>query len=144
MSDSTLTAKIQSEVTRAISAAVTKAVEDHYQFTTAETKVVRAKKIAKNANHTEMFPVRIEHVGTESGRNATVSIDGCKRRYRIMQNENCPQHKRPWQTKLPYPPSWHVYLDPEGTRIESTGDFEQAVQNCVVALIGHVYYDGLA
>lgn len=143
MSDN-LQSKIQAEVGKAVSAAITKAVQEHYKFTTAETKIVRAKKIAKGATHIEMFPVRIEHTGTEYGRDATVSVDGCNRKFKIEQNGDRPQHKRSWQTKLPFEPQWHVYVcDKESMKkIESTENFEQAVQNCVVALIGHVYYDG--
>lgn len=142
-----LQSRIQAEVGKAVNAAVSKAVNEHYKVTTTETKTVRAKKIAIGAEHLEMFPVRIEHKGTDFGREATISIDGCTRRFLVKQDENRPQYKRSWQTSLPHTPRWNVFVadKSEGQRlVESTENFEQAVQNCVVALIGHVYYDGVA
>jgi hypothetical protein len=147
LSSDTIQGRIQEEVGKAISAAVERAVAEHYKFTTTATKTVRAKKIGKTDKYVEMFPVRVVHTGTEFGRDAAITIAGCDRSFRVVQNENRPQHKRSWQTSLPGNPAWHVYLDNKGKnveRIETTEDFESAVQNCIVALIGHVYYDGVS
>lgn len=136
---------IKQEVNAAVHAAIVSAIDKHYTFTTTATNIVRAKKIGKGAKHTEMFPIRIDHRGTDFGRDATISMDGCTRSFKVEQDPNRPQHKRSWQTKLSSPPRWSVWINNEGGspgHVENTENFEAAVQSCVVALIGHVYYDG--
>jgi hypothetical protein len=136
-------------LSRSIQAAVAEVLEEHYKTAKDVTKIVRAKMLKEDSVFTEMFPIRVVHKGTEKGRDAAISMDGCPLVFSVLQVN--PQRKRSWQTRLDAVPSWNVYVGTgvfdryeftEDKVVETVENFESAVQKCIVALIGHVYYDG--
>lgn len=133
------------ELTEAIKKAVEQAVVDHYTVSRANVKAARQPKIPIAYKLTEQFPIRVEHTGHHTGRDAKITMDGCSRHYEVVQDHYKGQRNRtPWD-KQKGKPAWVVRLytgDAVGAVVETTENFESAVQNCIVALIGHAYYDG--
>lgn len=105
-------------------------------------KKARRKGIKKEDDTwTESYDVRVRHYGSSSGRNAEVTMVGCKRSYDITQvydgNAWMPKNQRP-------PAKWNVRIDTQGEDSEygdrHVEDFEALIQQSVVALLGHAYY----
>jgi hypothetical protein len=128
----------------AIKKAVESAIEGHYKQDREVTKIVRAKTIKDRQHLTEMFPLRVEHIGHRTGRDAVITIDGCPRRFEVKQRTYEGQRNN-WQKGAKA--RWDVQMF-NGTNypvlVETVDDFQSAVQHCIVALIGHAYYDGVA
>lgn len=106
-----------------------------------EVRKARKKGIRKEDDTwTEAYDVRVRHYGSSNGRNAEITLIGSKRSYYIEQ-EYDPYSYLPKAQRAK--PKWRIRIDNEGEGSgfeSSTDNFEAAVQNSIVALLGHGYY----
>lgn len=132
-----------------VRSAVNVAVQAYFDDQNAEA--VAARKAVKKARKKgirkeddtwiEAYDVRVRHYGSSSGRNAEVTLIGSTRSYDITQmyanDTYLPKNMRA-------KPKWNIRIDNQGGDSEygdrHVEDFESAIQQSVVALLGHAYY----
>lgn len=148
----------QNKLTVTIRSAVVEAIDAHFAAeraradkSRADTRKARKKGIKEpGAGWIEKYDLTVEHIGTIYGRDAHVKLNGVDRWYDVYQNAVRPSKAR-YGGKLTQKPQWRIRLhqkDSQGNWNDQvlweldTEDFESAVQNCIVALLGHAYYDG--
>lgn len=109
--------------------------------TRKEVKKARKKGIRKEDDTwTEAYDVRVRHFGSSSGRNAEVTLLGSRRSYIIEQMYDQYNYLPKAQRSAP---KWRIRIETEDEGIEyepNTDNFEAAIQNSIVALLGHGYY----
>lgn len=88
----------------------------------------------------EAYDVRVRHYGSSSGRNAEIKLIGSKRSYQV---EQVYEHHAYLPKAQRSAPKWRVRIDTVGGDSEyapPTENFEAAVEQSIVALLGHGYY----
>lgn len=92
---------------------------------------------------TEIYPIKVTHTGNAYGVSTQISMDGCDLYFRVEQVTWRPA-RQPHGRKLNYTPLWNIRLynsnDSNPLTVEDTENLEAAVQQCIVALLGNVWY----
>lgn len=144
---------LQSHVVEATKAAIKEwyaQQEVEYQAARAKDRKARRSK-QKASQWEEVYPLRVRHSKSESGRSADIVLDGCNRKITVKQSYNRPMYRGVWDSnkgrmthvKANEPPMWEMsVVDPDATHaIEAGENFESMVQKAIVLMLGHAYVE---
>lgn len=144
---------LQEHVVEATKSAVAEwYVEQEAEFKQAREQDRKARKgVRKDRKWTESYPIKVTHKTTPSQRSATVTMDGCNRKFIVSQAAGRPMAEQVWSNSrsrwtftkaTKKPPAWNLVVDDPGVvaeQIETSENFESLVQKALVLMLGHAY-----